>query len=642
MTSQIITQGMSAADLDKLDLIADIQFNEPLGSAAINRKFFGLFPEGVYRGFNAVPAGGLTVSLCDDPVNVAVINVDGFMINVHSLRPIKLEIPVGREVYAILEANYAIGRRTTQTDINASIKAADLRIINPNELRKNHVIVFSVNLPLGTTEIKQEHIKTDKRQQSTALDDTAVRILQELDKHIKNANPHPQYALLDSPAFTGSPTTTALAKTARGNEVANAGFVHSLIDELKGSAPELLDALDEVAKALGNDPNFAATMLKKLSEKMSKEANGSDIPDKAKFLDNLGLAAIIQLAKGALQRTGGHLTGDVVFDNNSRIIWDRNTDGASIFFKNDADADTDSYMAFETADNNNEYFRWQHRLSGSGAVNEWMSLKPDGLRVLGGKVYHEKNRQKEQISLDARDVLPNQLVRGAMASYFRHSTVGDGQYMDFLTLNSYVDTSGGNINAIAISKVNGRLYHHSVPFGSASWGKAYAIYSELHKPTPAELNVYAKGESDARYYLRTDCDARYYAKWEADGRYATKGELNNIAASAGNIAGKIRGDNRVLLFDGIHGSGNISLNQNPANFDAIMVMSTDDGGNHTCIETFPVWALHDFVNGGIGSSLMVRNGTASYWSINRASIFTQQWTVFGENSIIRRVYGIKY
>ncbi|EPF5526386.1 phage tail protein, partial [Shigella flexneri] len=63
------------------------------------------------------------------------------------------------------------------------------------------------------------------------------------------------------------------------------------------------------------------------------------------------------------------------------LAWIRNTDWAKIGFKNDSDADTDSYMWFETGDNGNEYFKWRHRLAG-GQLKELMNLKWDSLNIL--------------------------------------------------------------------------------------------------------------------------------------------------------------------------------------------------------------------------------------------------------------------
>lgn len=85
-----------------------------------------------------------------------------------------------------------------------------------------------------------------------------------------------------------------------------------------------------------------------------------------------------------LRLTGGWMSGDINFGGDKKIYWGRNTDSASISFKNDGDGDANSYMSFVTSDNGNEYFRWSHS---SGSTNtEWMALRSDGLRVRGTKV----------------------------------------------------------------------------------------------------------------------------------------------------------------------------------------------------------------------------------------------------------------
>ncbi|WP_225817030.1 pyocin knob domain-containing protein [Photorhabdus antumapuensis] len=104
----------------------------------------------------------------------------------------------------------------------------------------------------------------------------------------------------------------------------------------------------------------------------------------------LGLIDTVTKATNALQRSGGNVTGDITITTDSMLSWNRNTDFASIGFKNTGDSDTDSYMWFRTGDNGNEYFKWQHVLS--GVPNEWMSLKSDNLRVRGYQVYHEGYR----------------------------------------------------------------------------------------------------------------------------------------------------------------------------------------------------------------------------------------------------------
>ncbi|EMF9817991.1 tail fiber protein [Escherichia coli] len=83
----------------------------------------------------------------------------------------------------------------------------------------------------------------------------------------------------------------------------------------------------------------------------------------------------------ALALSGGSMSGSIKFINDAFLIWERNTDWAKIGFKNDSDADSDSYMWFETGDNGNEYFKWRIR---SGSTTKYlMTLKSDALRVTG-------------------------------------------------------------------------------------------------------------------------------------------------------------------------------------------------------------------------------------------------------------------
>ncbi|EMX2319438.1 tail fiber protein, partial [Yersinia enterocolitica] len=111
----------------------------------------------------------------------------------------------------------------------------------------------------------------------------------DLAKHIAAADPHTQYAPKASPTFTGTPTAPTPAANDNSKKLVTTEFVARAIAALAGTAPETLDTLKELADALGNDPNFATTVLNKLAEKLAKDQNGADIPNKATFLQNLGL-----------------------------------------------------------------------------------------------------------------------------------------------------------------------------------------------------------------------------------------------------------------------------------------------------------------------------------------------------------------
>ncbi|EDA7590037.1 phage tail protein [Salmonella enterica subsp. enterica serovar Enteritidis] len=111
----------------------------------------------------------------------------------------------------------------------------------------------------------------------------------DLAKHIAATDPHTQYAPKASPTFTGTPTAPTPANSDNSKKLATTEFVAKALAALAGSAPETLDTLKELADALGNDPNFATTVLNKLAEKLAKDQNGADIPDPALFVKNLGL-----------------------------------------------------------------------------------------------------------------------------------------------------------------------------------------------------------------------------------------------------------------------------------------------------------------------------------------------------------------
>ncbi|EAY6603109.1 phage tail protein [Salmonella enterica] len=158
-------------------------------------------------------------------------------------------------------------------------------------------------------------------------------------------------APLDSPAFTGTPTTPTPPDDAKGLQTANAEFVRKLIAALVGSVPESLDTLQELADALGNDPSFATTVLNKLAGKqplddtltalsgksvdglieyvglretinhaadaLLKSQNGGDIPEKPLFVQNIGalpasgtaVAANRLASRGALPALTGTTRG---------------------------------------------------------------------------------------------------------------------------------------------------------------------------------------------------------------------------------------------------------------------------------------------------------------------------------------------
>lgn len=80
---------------------------------------------------------------------------------------------------------------------------------------------------------------------------------------------------VESPVLTGRPTVPRADGT-NVSQIANVAYVAAVIDaavqKVVNGSPAVLDTLQELSKALGDDPNFAATMTKALAGKLDKTA----------------------------------------------------------------------------------------------------------------------------------------------------------------------------------------------------------------------------------------------------------------------------------------------------------------------------------------------------------------------------------
>ncbi|ENH3496467.1 phage tail protein [Escherichia coli] len=107
-------------------------------------------------------------------------------------------------------------------------------------------------------------------------------------------------APLLSPAFTGTPTAPTAAQSVNNTQIATTAFVKSAIAAMVGFAPAALDTLNELAAALGNDPNFATTMLNALAGKQPLDNTLTNLSGK----DVAGLLAYLGLGEAAKRNVG--------------------------------------------------------------------------------------------------------------------------------------------------------------------------------------------------------------------------------------------------------------------------------------------------------------------------------------------------
>ncbi|QBP86463.1 Phage tail fiber protein [Escherichia coli] len=107
-------------------------------------------------------------------------------------------------------------------------------------------------------------------------------------------------APLSSPALNGTPTAPTAAQSVNNTQIATTAFVKSAIAAMVGSAPAALDTLNELAAALGNDPNFATTMLNALAGKQPLDNTLTNLSGK----DVAGLLTYLGLGEAAKRDVG--------------------------------------------------------------------------------------------------------------------------------------------------------------------------------------------------------------------------------------------------------------------------------------------------------------------------------------------------
>ncbi|EIF3301195.1 phage tail protein [Escherichia coli O157] len=117
---------------------------------------------------------------------------------------------------------------------------------------------------------------------------------------------------LNNPVFTGIPAAPTAAENDSSQQIANTEFVMRAIASLIDSSPEALNTLNELAQALGNDPNFATTVTNALAGKQPLNALLTALSGLAtsanKFpfftgTDKVALAAITSTARALLSQS---------------------------------------------------------------------------------------------------------------------------------------------------------------------------------------------------------------------------------------------------------------------------------------------------------------------------------------------------
>lgn len=158
----------SVAPAAQTGLIADLQWYEQYTSGALNRKAYGIFVPGVYRGFSVTPGDGLNVVISPESSGpgVACINVNNYQITVQLLTAQSVALTAGKLNIVILEAFYEIGLKTKQVDVDSTQDAARFRVVNAESaIPPNAIEIARIPVYGGARSVSADQINTTQRKQ---------------------------------------------------------------------------------------------------------------------------------------------------------------------------------------------------------------------------------------------------------------------------------------------------------------------------------------------------------------------------------------------------------------------------------------------------------------------------------------------
>ena len=301
-------------------------------------------------------------------------------------------------------------------------------------------------------------------------------------------------APLNSPALTGTPTTPTARQGTNNTQIASTAFVMAAIAALVDSSPDALNTLNELAAALGNDPNFATTMTNALAGKQPKDATLT------------ALAGLATAADRFPYFTGNDVASLATLTKIGRDILAKSTVAAVIEYLGLRELGTsgEKIPLLSTANTWTNRQTFSGGLSGELSGNAATATKLKTARKIAGVGFDGSS----DISISAKNV-------NAFALRQTGNTVnGDtsvGWNWDSGAYNALIGGASAlilhfNINAGSCPAVQFRVNYKNggISYRSARDGYGFELgwsdfYTTTRKPSAGDVGAYTRAECNSRF-----------------------------------------------------------------------------------------------------------------------------------------------
>ena len=369
------------------------------------------------------------------------------------------------------------------------------------------------------------------------------------------------------------------------------GYTDTAIANLVDSAPATLDTLNELAAALGDDPNFATTVTNSIATKLpSASYTAADVLTKIKTVDGTGSGLDADLLDGQqgsyyaaasslssyLPLTGGTLTGDLAVNGGAVTVGNGtfnlaiSTDGTGATSSVGHTATYDEGIFWHTVSDYGIY-----RTSGAWSVPNYSQLKlnwPTGIELAGGGTSYGKsgvniiggNLQIDGTTIvDASRNLTN--IATATATTFSGALSGNATTATTLqtarTINGVSFNGSANITVEAYvendDSTNATRYITFVDDSTAAFKRLNEDTNLTYNPSTNTLTAgtFSGALSGNATSATSATSATTFTSTTQDSRFNSIGVNTNASGSAGDVraTGNITAyysDERLKNFEG--------------------------------------------------------------------------------------------